>query len=149
MKTNHRKEIEAFLKNHKNFSECIIEELALKDYGTTLDVAFNYIWTDSGELRPDLDKPKNIALRFRLVQELRINNSLNSSIFEHPESINWGLNEVALVQVVKDDRALQVRGDSLALLNHVEFLWEGERRIDVVFSELEVSWPQFLLSERK
>jgi hypothetical protein len=138
MKLNHKEEIEACLKQHKNFSECIIEELALKDFGTTLDVIFNYIWTDSGELRPDLDKPTNIGLRFRVVQELHINNSLNSSILEHPESIDWGLNEVALVQVVKDDSALRACEDLPAPLNHVEFLWEGERRMDVVFSELEV-----------
>jgi hypothetical protein len=149
MKMNRREEIEAFLKRHKNFSECIIEELALKDFGTTFDVVFNYIWTDSGELRPDLDKPNNIGLRFRLVQELSINNSLNSSILGHPESINWGLNEVALVRVMKDDSGLQAGEDLPPLLNHVEFLWEGERRIDVFFSELEVFLPQVLPPETK
>ena len=74
MKTTEKRDIERLFHNHKEFSECIIEELALKDYGTTLDVVFNYIWTDSGELRPDLNEPNDIILRFQLVQELQICN---------------------------------------------------------------------------
>ena len=149
MKTNDRKEIEEFLKKHKDFSECIIEELSLKDYGTTLEVVFNYIWTESGQPRANLDEPTNIGLRFRLVQELHINNALNSSMLHDPGSINWGLNEVALVEVVNDSTALQTYEPSLAPLNHLAFLWEADRRIDVVFSELEVFWPQVLPSKRK
>jgi hypothetical protein len=140
MRTSNRKEIEAFLNEHKDFSECIIEELALKDYGTTLDVVFNYIWTDTGEVRPNLNERNAIVLRFRLVQELHINNALNSSMLRNPESINWGLNEVALVQLVKDDSASQTSNPPPAALNHLALLWEGERRIDIVFSELEVFW---------
>ena len=64
-----------------------------------------------------------------------MSNALNSKMLRNPESINWGLNEVALVKVV-DDR-LQIYEHSPVPLTHLAFLWEGERRIDVIFSELE------------
>jgi hypothetical protein len=136
MRTSNRKEIEEFFREHKNFSECIIEKLALKDYGATLEVVFNYIWTESVELRPNLDERYEIVLRFRLVQELHINNALNSSMLRDPESINWGLNEVALVKVV-DDNELQRDEPSPVPLTHLAFFWEGDRRIDVIFHKLE------------
>lgn len=137
MKTRDRKEIEEFLKTHKGFSECIIDELSLKDYATTLEVVFNYIWTDTGEVRADLDEPKPVGLRFRQVQELRITNALNSSMLDHPELINWGYNEVALVKVASESDVLHTSQTSVNGFTHVAFLWEGDRRIDVVFSEFE------------
>jgi hypothetical protein len=137
MKTSDTREIKVFLEEQREFSECIIEELALKNYGTTFEVVFNYIWNDSGELRANLDEPQGISLRFRLLQELRINNSLTSSMLRNPESINWGINEVALVKVMNDSNAFQTSEISQVPLIHVAFLWEGDRRIDVLFSEFE------------
>jgi len=137
MKTSNREQIEAFLREHKGFSECIIEELALKDYGTTLEVRFNYVWSDSGDIRANLNEPFNIVLKFRLVEELHIKNSLSYSMLTKPKSINWGLNEIALLKVVGDSDALPTSESSGTLFTHLVFLWEGDRRIDVIFSEFE------------
>jgi hypothetical protein len=141
MKKSEKKDIEKYFHDHKDFSECIIEELVLKDYGTTLEVVFNYIWTDTGELRPNVNEPNDIILRFNLVQELQICNALTASMLRSPESINWGLNEVALLKVI-DDQASRADETSCPPLTHVAFLWEGDRRIDVVFVELEVLYPK-------
>ena len=141
MKKSEKRDIERFFHDHKDFSECIIEELVLKDYGTTLEVVFNYVWTDSGELLPNLNEPNDVVLRFHLVQQLQICNALTASMLRNPESINWGLNEVALLKVI-NDHASQADETSSPPLTHVAFLWEGDRRIDVVFVELEVIYPE-------
>jgi len=137
MRTSNREQIEAFLREHKGFSECIIEEFIFKDYGTTLEVRLNYVWSDWGDIRANLNEPRNIILKFRLVEDLHIKNSLSHSMLTEPESINWGLNEIALLKVVGDTNALQTPEPSEPLFTHVVFLWEGDRRIDIVFSEFE------------
>lgn len=146
MKKTEKRDIENFFHDHKGFSECIIEELVLKDYGTTFEVVFNYVWTDSGELRPNFNHRNDIVLRFHLVQQLQICNALTASMLRNPESINWGLNEVALLKVI-DEHASQADETSWPPLTHVAFLWEGDRRIDVVFVELEVLYQETVTPE--
>ena len=135
MRTSEPREVETWLAKHQGFSECIIERLVLSDYGTTFEVVINYIWDGTGRLRSDLDESRRITLRFLLVQELRINNALTRQMLAAPENINWGLNEVALVMLV--EKPDQIRSDPSFI--HVAFLWEGARRIDVVFAELDVA----------
>jgi catechol-2,3-dioxygenase len=67
-------------------------------------------------------------------------------MLRNPESINWGLNEVALLRVI-DDQESKPDKVSTPPLTHVAFLWESNRRIDVVFAELEVLYPETLTSE--
>ena len=134
MRTSESKDIEKFLIEHRGFAECIIEEFLLTDYGTTFEVAINYIWDATGELRPNIDESQRIVLRFRLVQELHINNSLTEQMLRHPENINWGLNEIARIKHVGN----KVEAGSEHSFIHLVFVWEGDRRIDVVFVEFEV-----------
>ena len=134
MRTSNPHEVETWLAKHKGLSECIIEQLTLRHYGTTFEVVINYVWDANGSLRPDLDEPRQIIVRFLLVQELRINNALTREMLVAPENINWGLNEVAQVTLVKEPD--QICSDPSFM--HLAFLWEGNRRIDVVFAELEV-----------
>ncbi|MEJ7712985.1 MAG: hypothetical protein WKF84_24870 [Pyrinomonadaceae bacterium] len=101
-----------------------------------MELIFDYIWTDDGHIRSNLERPENITLKFRLVQEFRMHNALNAVMCAHPEEVGWGLNEVAVARV-NDDVHEQHRFLP-APFNHVAFLWEGERRIDIIFSELEV-----------
>ena len=134
MRTTESIDIQKFLIEHKGFAECIIEEFRLTDYGTTFEVALNYIWDATGQLRSNIDEPQRIVLRFRLFQELKINNSLNEQMLRHPEDINWGLNEIACIKLVGD----KVEAGAEHSFIQLAFVWEGNRRIDVVFLEFEV-----------
>ena len=69
-------EIEEFLRQHNAFAECIIEELALKHYGTTFEVVINYIWNADGGIRSRSRRSQENLLRFQLVEELNVNNAL-------------------------------------------------------------------------
>lgn len=133
MRTSDPQEVETWIAKHNGFSECIIERLVLSHYGTTFEVVMNYIWDANGSVRSDLDESRQIIIRFLLVQELRINNALTRELLVASENINWGLNEVALVTLVKERDQL---GSDPSFM-HLAFLWEGNRRIDVVFSQLE------------
>ena len=133
MRTTESKDIEKFLIEHQGFKECIIEEFRLTDYGTTFEVAINYIWDAIGQLRSNIDEPQRLVLRFRLVQELHINNALTQQMLRHPENINWGLNEIARIKFVKET----VEAGSERPFMHLAFVWEGDRRIEVIFSEFE------------
>ena len=134
------KEIAAFLNKHNGFSEGIIEELSLTDYGTTFEIRMTHDWA-----KPDGEKtwpaPKFVILRFRLMQELHITNALTPPMLRSPESINWGLNEVAIVKLLANEAPFSL-GRNYPGFHRLAFLWEGERRIDVVFSELEVVLPE-------
>lgn len=134
MRTSESKHIEKFLIEHRGFAECIIEEFLLTDYGTTFEVAINYIWDATGKLRSNIDEPQTIVLRFKLIQELHINNALTGQMLRHPEDINWGLNEIARIKLVSDT----VEAGSEYSFIHLVFVWEGDRRMEVIFSEFEV-----------
>ena len=134
MRTSDSKDIERFLIEHRGFAECIIEKFLLTDYGTTFEVAINYIWDAVGKVRSKIDESQVILLRFRSVQELHINNALTQQMLRHPQEIDWGLNEIARLVLVSD--TVDAGAEHLSL--HLAFIWEGDRRIDVIFSELEV-----------
>jgi hypothetical protein len=136
MKAKTKAEIRELLESYHNLSECVIENINWKDYGTTVEVIFDYIWTDDGRVRPKPDRPENITLTFRLVQEFHMHNYLNATMCAQPGELGWGLNEVA-VATVGDDVHDQYRFLPVPF-NHVAFLWEDERRIDIIFSELEI-----------
>lgn len=143
MKAKSKVEIKELLESYHNLSECVIEQINWTDFGTTVEVVFDYIWTDDGRIRPDLEHPENVTLKFRLVQEFRMHNALNAAMCAHPEEMGWGLNEIAVARV-NDDVYDQYRFLPVPF-NHVAFLWEDERRIDIIFSELEVSrQPQLI-----
>lgn len=126
-------EIEAFLRQHNAFAECIIEELALKHYATTLEVVINYIWDDDGGIRSNLDESRRILLRFQLVEALNIKNGLTLAMLKHPEDMNWGMNEIALVELTMDAETER----SEVGYKHLTFFWEGDRRMDVIFVNFE------------
>ena len=132
-------DLRRFLKEHGNFTECIIEELALSDYGTTFTVSMSCGWVQRSRMQQNESSPPTyICLSFHLVQELHFRNGLNAAMLTSPESLNWGLNEVSVVQVVEEDPILWPSPQQEKRFLRVAFLWEGERRIDVVFSDLDV-----------
>ena len=91
-----------------------------------------------GSVRPDYVPPDLRTLRFRNVLELHVRNGLTEQMMLRPSELNWGLSEVSTVRLVDDEQVL-ARYQALALpVHHLQCNWDGERRIDIVFSTLEV-----------
>jgi hypothetical protein len=136
------------VRSFNRFQECIIVEMRLLDYQTTLELIFDYIWAPDGTIRPNLDAEERVRLQFRLVQEIHITNALNDSQLREPEMMNWGMNEVAWVEIKDDEAYLKKYNNYSHGFHHAEILWEGDkvlrragektRRIDVVFADLEI-----------
>lgn len=128
----------AYLRHHNDFGECVLEEVRWEHFGTVIVLVFDYVWDDDGAIRASLNVPLLKTLRFHNVQELHVLNALSEHLSLHPSEVNWGLSEVAAVQLVDDPEVL-ARYQSLPIpLHHLRCSWEGERHIDIVFSTLEV-----------
>jgi hypothetical protein len=138
MRTNKSEEIARALAGYNNLQECVIETMALEDYGTTVEIVFDYIWNERGELREDLDQVRRLIVRFRRVQRFHLENALNPHMSEFPEELNWGLNEIAAMRLVEGDDLATYREFPVPF-HRLEIVWEGRRHIDLIFSELEVT----------
>ncbi|HEX5438989.1 MAG TPA: hypothetical protein VFW98_17690 [Gemmatimonadaceae bacterium] len=130
--------IAQYLQQHHHFSECVLEDIRWLHYGTSIELVFDYIWTQDGELRSDTTSPEIEALRFLGVQEFSLKNALNEAISLQPAEVNWGLSEIAMLQLV-DDETLLAKYKSLPIpVHHVRCSWESDRQIDIVFTTVEV-----------
>jgi hypothetical protein len=144
--------IREFLFNHYEFGECILQDVKWIAEGTCLEFVFNYIWSDDKgfyldtagkpaikqcETRPDLNMPLLKVLRFNLVQELHVRNHLNRMQQAELGKIGWRISEVARVSIEDDNLFLAAYRDQAVQFHHVSCRWEDDRRIDIVFSELQ------------
>jgi len=137
-------QIQAFLQKHFEFAECIIESIVFSKYATSVTICVNSIWDSSGNVREDLNRKRQIVvMEFQLVKTFTLINDWTTSMIEEPEAIGWGLNEIALV------RSLPPESQSEPVdFVKVEFLWEGNRRIEVVFCGLDVTERDEVVIER-
>lgn len=123
------KEIKDCFSRYNDFQECIIEDLLLEDYFTTIKITINNIWNSDGQIRNNLNTEKDILqLRFKGLNSFEIFNDLYESILTQIDEINWGFNEVALAKVELEEN------------NYIRvvFLWESNRAIKITFKELEL-----------
>lgn len=118
------------LKEHVYFQECILENISFHDYGTTIVLTFNYIWSNDFKVRPNLDEKQIMNLRFSSVNRFVIDNELSDSVINQPEMINWGFNEISKINL------LETTCSSNFL--QVEILWETKRRILIEFSHMDL-----------
>jgi hypothetical protein len=132
-------DIAAYLADHHNLQECILEEVRWRHFGTVLALVFDYIWTADGSVRPEYSSKDLICLSLRNVQEYHLFNGMSEYMSLHPEELNWGLSEVSSVRLVHEEFTL-ARYRSLPIpLHHLRCEWEGPRQIDVVFSTVEIT----------
>lgn len=111
--------------------ECIIRSVVWSEPEMGLVIQLSYIWTDEGRICFEAGaQPRVLTLDFSLVDRLVMHNAINSAMLAHPERLDWGVSEIARVDVP------EVTGTGDFALMH--FLWEGDRAIDVVFRELRV-----------
>lgn len=130
-------QISGWLEEHHNLEECVLEDVRWQRYGTVIDLAFDYIWSNDLIVRSE-DTCVTKTLRFHVVQEFVLFNGLTADTSLRPAALNWGISEVAIVQLVRDSQRLEKYGGLPVPVHHLVCLWEGERRIDVVFSVLEI-----------
>ncbi|MGW3351854.1 hypothetical protein ACWDA3_51915 [Nonomuraea rubra] len=132
-------EIELALTGHRHFEECLLAEVGWRHYGTTIDFTFNDIW-EGDRIRPEiLERPRLVTVRAYLVQELKLANAITEAMAREPESLDWGFSEVAMVGLVADSPLLEPYRRSGTTYHHLAILWEGDRRIDVIFHGLDIS----------
>lgn len=109
------------------FRECILHDIRLYRFGYGIDLVFNDVRDPEGQIRPDiLEHPRLVTLRLLGVDSLTFIGGLTAAMKERPDMIDWGLAEVAIV------RSFDVE-DGLG----VSVMWEGERRLDITFSDFE------------
>ena len=135
MRLSTAEQISDFLHENFDFAECIIESITFSNFQTDVTICLNFIWDPLGNVREDLDHVKKLVfLRFHLVESFTLINEWTKAMFDEPESIGWGINEIALIRV-KDQKSRLGPKKFVEL----EFVWEGNRRIQIAFSELTVS----------
>ena len=121
---NKKTRILNMLKEHYYFQECILENISFQDYGTTIVLTFNYVWSKDYKIRPNLDEKQTINLRFSSVNRIVIDNELSDSVICEPEMINWGFNEISKINLIEAPNSKFIQ---------VEILWETKRKILIEF----------------
>lgn len=127
-----------YLRENRNFEECLLVDVRWRHFGTVIELVFDYTWTSDGCVRGEYAPADLRTLVLRNVQELHVCNALNEYMSLHPEELNWGLSEVASVRVLDEHRFLSKYQSLPVPFHHLRCSWEGDRTVDVVFSTLEV-----------
>lgn len=130
--------IKELLSQYNRFEECIIREIKWLDYGLTYEVIFDYIWDEEGKIRKNLDVDLRVSIRFNLVQEFHFNSNLDKHMVLHSENINWGINDISLIQVAENSASLEKYADLPIPFYHIEIRWEDARRIDIICAGIEI-----------
>nr|WTB28309.1 immunity 50 family protein [Streptomyces sp. NBC_00830]WTB35772.1 immunity 50 family protein [Streptomyces sp. NBC_00830] len=119
----------AVLKTWDAFEECLLHDLRLTRFGFGVDLTFNLVRDENGEVRDDvLERPVLVTLTLSGVEALRLSGGLTDAMREDPESVNWGLGEIALVEQYTPARGVGLR-----------VVWESDRSIEAEFGNLTVS----------
>jgi hypothetical protein len=63
---------------------------------------------------------------------------MNASMLAEPERMDWGISEVASIRLEEDSLFLSKYRHLAIPFHHLTCWWENDRRIDIVFSELEI-----------
>lgn len=103
------------LRDFHNLEECLLLSLRLTHYGYTAELRFEH-------LRRGRQVPETafVTVTMEAVSALRLVGDLSTSMVDHPENINWGLSEVALVDAYQATSGIGLK-----------VAWEGERSITV------------------
>lgn len=80
------------LRQFDNLEECLLLSLGLVHHGYTAELRFEHL--RRGRAVPET---AFVTVTMEAVSTLRLVGGLSRSMVEHPENINWGLSEVALV----------------------------------------------------
>jgi len=141
------KALEARLKDFNSFQECIVERVEFSRFRTRLEIVINYIWDDGGRVRTDIDERQVLyRLTFDPVFEVRFVSGLTAYQSSHLDELNWGLNEISRITPLDIQQDQEQYAGFPGMIQGVSVQWswnttsaEHDRRIDVVFSNLEIA----------
>lgn len=123
--------LDTFLSEWNSFEECLLHDVRPVQFGYGLKVDINYVWGESGTIRPDiLERPVLVSLYLMGVQRLEFTGALSAAMLAVPEQIKWGLTEIAYVR----------RFDLPELLG-LAIEWEGQRQLKVEFTDFQSTSP--------
>jgi hypothetical protein len=130
-----KSEIAAAVERLHDLQECIIRHIAWDEPAMRLTVTLDYIWTDDGSICFSRGlQPRRATLTFELTTLLTINNALTAPMVEHSERLDWGISEIARLEIAAGEDLGVAHGFVAA-----RFLWESDRRIEVAFRTLSIS----------
>ncbi|GAB4097902.1 hypothetical protein [Sinomonas halotolerans] len=108
------------LDRFNGFSECLLAELRLVNYGYSIEIDLNLVFDDIGSVRSDvLEVSRICTLRLDGVKSMILIGGLSDWMVSHPEDINWGLSEIAGIEVSA--------GEGIT----VTVAWEGKREVKI------------------
>lgn len=125
-------DIRAIIHAYKDFSECLLEALEWSNFGTTIQLQFDYIWRSDGSVRSDSSDRVIVSLSMTDVRVLEVHNPQPLSL----SSLNWSAAEVSWVMVSSE--AENVESSHSVPLHRLSVRREDGPWIDIVFAELEV-----------
>jgi hypothetical protein len=119
------------LEEWSNFEECLVHDVRPVIFGFGLDLVMNYVWDDSRVREDALEAPHLVTLRMLGVDSVCFVGGLTGSMKDDPGGIGWSLTEIAHIMPISAPSGLAIAVE-----------WEGgTRRLEVMFSELEVIAP--------
>lgn len=131
-------EIQPVLHAYRDFLECIVERIEWADFGTTVTIAFDYIWNADGSVRPDNEQRLLVSLTLHRVEEFEVSNKIPPAVLEEPSELGWSFSEVARAQIARDDRSCAYDRGGIQFCT-LTILRESGPWIRIVFAEMEVS----------
>ena len=108
-------------------SEALLDELSLTRFGYSAHAVFTQVIDRHGRV---LDEPIQVSFDFEAIDGLTMHGALTARMLAHPEEINWGLSEVALVRVLPTETGVRF-----------EALWEGDRKVEVTCQRVTLTTP--------
>lgn len=120
-------EISGWLVESGDLSEALFAELSLTRFGYSAHAVFEQIINPDGRA---LNAPRRVIFEFEAIHNLSLFGALTPRMLAHPEEINWGLSEIALVRVARAEFGVRF-----------EALWEGERKVEVTCQRLTLTTP--------
>lgn len=140
-------DIKAFLSTYHNFDDCVLLGFEWRDLGHTLDCHINNIYRPDGLVRDHLEVEQRGTLRFKTVHEFRFANGFTQYQLEHLEEIEWSSNIFSQMKLETESELLANYKHLRLKAHHLSIRWERkEKRMDIVFSDLEYFWktPQII-----
>ena len=105
------------LESMSGLEEAILTDLTTRNFGYSVDILFVIpVGAASGT-----GHERKVRIELDGVHRLLLQGGLTEQMVGSPESINWGLGEVALVRIGQE-------GDHAG----IEVLWEGDRKIEAI-----------------
>lgn len=121
------------LSRWKFLEECILWEYRSTRFGYGLELSFNYVWDENGQIPDDiLENPRLIVFKLFGIYSIKFSSGNKPDADTDPGMINWGYGEVARVEAFESPAGCGLSA-----------IWEGQRRrLDVEFDDYILLSPE-------